>query len=79
MDTGFPIVVCRVCLGLGFTVTPLLLAVDGGVRARVGVIAFVPPFLTRARGVCVLVRVSLRPRHSRVGLVVCVCLGTSCA
>ena len=76
MDTGFPTVVWRLCLGLGFAVTSPILAGVCGVCGYASVLACTPPLLARVLWRCgyVWVRVSAALCHSWPGVGVCVCL-----
>ena len=56
MDTGFPTVVWRACLGLGLALLWIFLVWGFGlVCARVWALAFAPPLLAGACGLCVWV------------------------
>ena len=68
MDTGFPIFVWRLCLGLGFAVTPPLL---GGVLSGC---AWVRVFVSFLRCVRLGLGLGLLPAFSGWGLGLCVCV-----
>ena len=75
MDTGFPTVAWRVCLDLGYAVTPPILAGVCGVYVWVQVWAFNPAIQGEGCGVGVWVLVFLSPRKSWLGCWrVCVCV-----
>ena len=83
MDTGFPTVVWRLCLGLGYAVTPPILAWVLGGCAWVRVLACIPPFLAGVFGACVVVcALRLYPAVPDWGVrcgCVCFGLGFGCA